>query len=480
LNVLAFSNHLLFDVCALTVFDRESLKVQDVDQYVPEILAAWNKLQPVFARSGFPKFVGLASAIPLKTPLEQRLVDVYSVWMSASAALTLPIMEEILANEWIPQFERTVVEAYPAMAKEAAMRVAERNGPADSPYGRTLGVLWCARGEPVGLADESVSRTLPVVDPQMDLVPEQPQYLKLARAQREYYAEQRYLGIGFRRGTRFVPTWDHHPFTWTDEAFWMFDNVAKMCQFSNLFRGLACGQFEQLLNVEYPQNNLPFVILASNNPKDAPELPYLNADLNNNGHLDQYYTFVGVAYRRAVSEIMPGLFRNPMRAARASEPYAAVAYATVRVFIPKPRLTWQVGGPATPPGMPAGGVPGQIPPLPPSDGGGPPPSDPDGPLPPLPGAGATQREWVRQGPWRWRPRDGQERGWVLWQHWGLTNQHWTVQLVPSGLSDAGRPFLATILQADLRPLFPEFSQEGIVPPNLGNLADGDIGWISPH
>ena len=70
--------------------------------------------------------------------------------------------------------------------------------------------------------------------------------------------------------------------------------------------------------------------------------------------------------------------------------------------------------------------------------------------------------------------------WELWQHWGLTNQHWTVQLVPSGLSDPGQPLLATILQTDLRPLFPEFSQEGIVPPNLGNLPDGDIRWISPH
>ena len=410
LNVLAFTNHLLFDVLALTAFDRESLKVNDVDRYIPEILAEWNKLQAVFARSGFPKFVRLAPVIPLKTRLEKRLVDVYSVWLSASAALTLPIMEEILTNEWIPQFQRAVVQAYPAMAKEAAMRVAERNGPAGNPYGRTLGVLWGTRGDPVGFADETVSRTLPVVDPQMDLFPEQPQYLKLARAQREWFAKKR-LGTGFRRGTKFMPTWEHHASTWTDEAFWMFDNVAKMCQFGNLFRGFACGEFEQLVNVEYAQSNLPFVILASNNPDDAPELPYLNADLNNNGHLDRYYTFVGVAYRRAAPEMMPpGLFRNPMRATRASEPYAAVAYATVRVFIPRPRLTWvraEGGGPPPAPGMPAGGVPGQIPPLPPPDGGGGPPPDParvaadsghrssDGrdepppepeePLPPLPG-----------------------------------------------------------------------------------------------
>ena len=240
------------------------------------------------------------------------------------------------------------------------MLVAERNGPAGNPYGRILGVLWGTRGEPVALADQSAARTMPVVDPELDQTPEQPQYVSLARAQREYFAKQRYLGIGFRRGTKYAPTWTGHPFTWTDEAFWMFDNVAKMCQFGNLFRGFACGQFDQLFNVDYPQTNLPFVILASNNPKDAPGLPYLDPAANNNAHLEQYYTFVGVAYRRAAPEMMPGLFRNPMRATANSDPYAATAYATVRVFIPSPRLVWVVtGSTTTNPGMPAGGVPGR-------------------------------------------------------------------------------------------------------------------------
>ncbi len=376
LNVLAFTNHLLFDVFALTAFVREAVQVQEVDQYIPEILAEWNKLQPVLARSGFPKFVALAPLIPQETRLEQPLVDTYSAWMSESVLLTRPIMEEILAGEWIPQFQRAVVQAYPAMAQEAAMLVAERNGPAGNPYGRILGVLWGTQGQPVGLVDQSSSRTMPAVDPEMDQLPEQPQYVQLARAQREYYAKQRYLGIAFQKNhTRYARTWSPpgHASTWTDEAFWMFDNVAKMCQFGNLFRGFACGQFDQLFNVDYPQSNLPFVILASNNPKDAPELPYLDPAANNNAHLERYYTFVGVAYRRAAPEMMPGLFRNPMGPTRTSDPYAAVAYATVRVFIPSPRLEWgwiplAAGrGPARPPpsdpGIPAGGVPGQIPPI---------------------------------------------------------------------------------------------------------------------
>ncbi len=479
LNVLAFSNHLLFDVFALTAFHREAQSVYDAQRYVPEILAAWNGLQPVFARSGFPKFERLAPAIVRKTPLEQRLVDVYAAWLGATSTLTLPLLEDILRNEMIPEFQRAVVEAYPDIAQAAAMRVAERNAPPGSTYGRTLGVLWRTNAQPVGFAEEVLSRTMPVVDPQMDLISEQPEYLRLARAQREWFVKDRYLGIAPRRGTRFYPTWRYHAPTWTDEAFWMFDNAAKMSQFGNLFRDFACGQLDRLFNAEYPMSNLPFVIRASNNPDDGPELPHLDPSFNNNAHLNQHHTLIGVAYRHPVRQTLPQYFRNPMRPSRALEPYSAVAYATVRVFIPKARLVWTLDCPPPPFDNPAGGVPGEIPPLPPPEDD--PPPDPEEPLPGLPGAG-HRHEVVRQGSWRgeWPriPGGPKEREWELWEHWGLTNQHWTVQLVPSLLVDTAQPVLATILQQD--PGLPEFSEERIVLPNLGNLSDDDIGWISPH
>ena len=54
LNTLAFTNHLLSDVFALTAFMREA-RDRNSEQYVPSILAAWNEVGPVFAEVGLPE-----------------------------------------------------------------------------------------------------------------------------------------------------------------------------------------------------------------------------------------------------------------------------------------------------------------------------------------------------------------------------------------------------------------------------------------
>src|SRR5208283_3850380 len=73
MNTLAFTNHLLCDVFAVTAVLREA-RDENSASYVPQILAAWNKVAQVFSASGFQKFVALGSAIQLKTPLEQQMV----------------------------------------------------------------------------------------------------------------------------------------------------------------------------------------------------------------------------------------------------------------------------------------------------------------------------------------------------------------------------------------------------------------------
>ena len=109
MNLLAFTNHMLFDVFALIAYCREA-RDGHAEKYVPEILAAWNGLNRVFARAtGFPKFPRLGTAIPQKTPVEQEYVRAFCVWAGAASELTLPVMEEILREEMIPQFQRAVV-----------------------------------------------------------------------------------------------------------------------------------------------------------------------------------------------------------------------------------------------------------------------------------------------------------------------------------------------------------------------------------
>src|SRR5208283_1670835 len=74
MNTLAFTNHLLCDVFAVTAILREA-RDRNAQSYTPRILAAWNTIGPIFQSSNFRKFQALGSAIVQKAPLEQRMVD---------------------------------------------------------------------------------------------------------------------------------------------------------------------------------------------------------------------------------------------------------------------------------------------------------------------------------------------------------------------------------------------------------------------
>jgi len=69
MNTLSFTNHLICDLMATTAWMREA-RDRNAEQYVPDILAAWEKESSVFARSGFPKFEALGRAISQEADLE--------------------------------------------------------------------------------------------------------------------------------------------------------------------------------------------------------------------------------------------------------------------------------------------------------------------------------------------------------------------------------------------------------------------------
>lgn len=407
MNSLAFTNHLMFDVFALTAFMREA-QARNSEPYVPTILAAWERVGQMLAGAPLPKFSELGRAIIQKVPLEQDLVTAYSQWAAAAAEPILPMLEEILAQEMIPRYQRAVLQVYPEIAQRAAMEIALRNSGGARDERAILGALWRTDVTLVGSDVELFDRSLPVIDPLGDVLPDQLRWINLAREQREQVAH-RYLGH------------------WNGDAMWFFDREAKMCQFGALWRSFTCGYLNQLLDQEYPYANLPMLI----QPPDE-------SGLEPGQLLEQDYTFVGVAYRRALPEMAPIVFDNPMG-------NDDVAYAAVRVFIPTRRLVWVYHHPSA--DYPIGGVPGEFPTLPPEE-------------PPQPSAD-EEGYWVV----------GREPG--TSQVWNLLNQRWTAQLVPATCR-----MLPAILQTD--PPLPEFAQENIRLPNLGDLSSPEINLISPH
>lgn len=420
LNTLTFSNRLLFDVFALTAFMREA-RDRNAEKYVPEIIEAWRSEAGKFIKSGFPKFERLGPAIMAKVPMEQELVRAFCDWGAAVSQRALPVLEEILRAEMIPQFQRAVVQTYPVMAQMAAQEVALRNTAPDNGRGPLLAALWRTDVVLVG-ADELANRTLAVADPAMDASGEPEGLLGEAREQREHWAKE-YLGV------EGPVHWDH---SWNDQTLWFFETEAKMSRFASLWRRFTCGYLEQLLNEEYPTSNLPHLIRDGKATGLLPE-----------AYLDRYFTFVGVVYWRRLPEMLPGLFSSPIRG-------DALAFSEVRVFVPHRRLEWQHLVPTTPE-TPIGGMPGNFPPLPP----------PPGSEEPTPPAERGSGRWViaRQG--------------GISTRWDLLNQHWTVQLVP-----VAAPQLAQILQT--QPALPQFAAANIQLPSLGNLSTADMGRLISH
>lgn len=407
MNSLAYTNHLMCEVFALTAFLREA-RDRNAEPYVPSILAAWNRAGLMFSGSGFEKFDDLGPAIIEKTPLEQELVATFSNWAAAVSEQSLPIMEMILQEELIPKYQRAVVEAFPEIAQTAAMEAANHNGWRAHGRGELRGMLWRTSVQPVGGSAEATDPSLPVVDPVWGTMPNQATYLRNARQQRKDLAH-------------------HYLSDWNEEALYVFDHYAKMSQFNGLWRGFTCGYLEQLLNEEYPLANLPFQIRTERDDV-----------LNPTEHLDQEFSFVGVAYWGQFPEIMPRLYRNPSE-------NTGIAYAEARMFVPHRRLVWLWHHPWSQ-RSPIGGLPGE--------------------LPTLPGEEDFTPEPIGEGYYYIGRQPVPDA-------WNLLSQHWTCQLVP-----ATTPTLPQILQT--YPPAPGFEGNVVQLPDLGTMTTADIQLISPH
>lgn len=434
MNTLAFTNHMLSDVFAITAFMREA-RDRKAESLTPEILANWQRVGPAFTGSPFPKFDQLGPAITEKVPHEAEMIQTYSDWAAAASELMLPVFEEILAQRMIPEFQRSLVEATPQMAQFAADEVARRHGQSWPQSTQLRAVLWRTIGDPVGGSEESTRRTMPVVDPVMDEVPNQATYVSTAKRQRDSLA-YKYLR------------------DWNAVSLEVFDEYGRMSQFSNLWRIFTRGNLKQLLNEEYPNTNLPFQIRT---PVSRIE------DLNR--HLEQDFMFVGVVYRKQIKNHIPGIFKNPVES-------DTQAYAQIMLFVPRRRLLKWYPGSSTSGGSRSFGVPGQsgtfgVPrgPIPP-----PGPSNRDDP------DSDSEDNWFVTREYRWTHLDRESASAVRSRgvepiRWDILNQNWTMQMTPA--TSQGIPKILS-RQPYVNGVGP------VKTPNLEGLSVEDLQWLSHH
>jgi len=409
MNTLAFTNHLLADVFALTAYMREA-RDGNAASLTTEILDNWERIGPFMATAPYSPFADLGLAIQEKVPHERQLVSTFSAWAAASSELMLPVLETILAQEQIPQFQRTVVALGPLQAQAAANEVARRHG-ASWPRPVTLqAVLWRTSGDEAGGPSEMDRHTIPAVDPVLDMVPTLPRYQSNARNQRRTLA-RRYLA------------------DWNNETMSVFDQYGKMSQFGNLWRIFTCGQLRKLLEVEYPDHNLPMQIRFADEPPRSM-----------NEYIERDFMFVGVVYQPKLDDFMPSLFRNPLAV-------DSQAFAQVEMFVPRRRLIWVRSGGVNPAGSSMGGVPGDIITLPP-------------PVPPPPGGVTNDPAWIVG-----RQSGGHHPG-----RWDLITQNWHTQLVPA----------TTLMIPRILSTQPTLNNVTTQVPNYQNLGAEDLPWLSQH
>lgn len=300
MNTLAFTNHLLCDVFALTAYLREA-RDRNSESLTPEILEKWNTMAAEFSDAPHRKFSDLAQGIPAKTPLEQDLITAFSEQNATVSESLLPVMEQILDFEMIPEFQRALVIALPQLSVAAADEIASRHGPADRGLSGSDAMrarMWQTSGFEFESIGSSGLSQMPVADPINDISQRQPDYFSRGIAERKT-AANRYL--------------DYLNYQMLRD----FDEHAKMSQYSNLWRGFSKAYLRELLEDEYPESNVPYQIRRSDSSRQV--------------EIESDYMFVGVTYWGPMEERMPGLFSNPNSGVQ-------VAYAQSRLYIPRGRL----------------------------------------------------------------------------------------------------------------------------------------------
>jgi hypothetical protein len=432
MNCVAFANHMLCDVFAMTAYMREG-RDRNAESMVPDTLAAWSRIAPIFQGSQFEKFQRLGGAMPQRIQQEQELVTAFSEMTAAKSQMCLPVLEYILGmpeslngqpfdlgnggpdaaarSHLIPEFQRAVVLAIPEVAQLAMQEVTEQHLGGRATSGPQAGrgptsALWRSRVIRVGdrYEQDPLERTLPAVDPTREgydarVRSEVLSYADAARGRRNQLAGH-YLGLwNYDRG------FDLGPFH-REERNEGVRVYAKMSRFHDYWRIFTCGQLNRLLLEEYPNTNLPHMLRTYSDGRDPIEADHM---------------FVGTVFNPSGSNFMPGMFDGRRNSGDLPDDF--MTFSQAFLFLPKWRFVngshWL---------CPAAR----------DFGGG------------LLGEDQCIDNWP--------------------QEWGLFSQNWLARLVP-----ATTPNLDQILQVG-----PGQSMPGVRNPPMGNLTTRQIRRVSFH
>jgi hypothetical protein len=343
MNCVAFSNHLLSEVFALTAYLREG-RDRNAEQLVPPILAAWEQMAPVFARSQFPKFARVGGVLPTRIRQEREAVEAFGELSALKARMMLPVFEYILGipeykdgqpfgadpqqaarTHLIPEFQRAVVRVIPQIASRVALDLARRHLGNGTGTRTTQAALWRSRVARVGSQSEEdpLERTLPAVDPAPEGYDAQTNgavlsYLSSARDARNSLAH-RYLDEWNNDST-----FDLGPFY----SYGLADGVqssAMLSQFYYLWRTFTCGQLNRLLGEEYPTTNMPHMMRRYSDGRDAIESDHM---------------FVGTVFSPGGNSFLPGLFdgRRSNNNPQGASPHT-LTFTQAFLLLPRPRYT---------------------------------------------------------------------------------------------------------------------------------------------
>lgn len=427
MNSIAFTNHLISDVFALTAFFREA-RDQQAARHVDEILDHWRRVAPHLESSEFPKFSQLGVDIQRKVPIEEQMVLQYVIWAQAASQQMLPVLETILQEELLTQYQRDLLIYAPQTVQAATNEVAQRHSESWPVPAELTAVMWRTIAEPLGGPSEEDLRSIPIEDVLLDPFANTAASIDEARTVRDGLAK-RYLT------------------EWNNESLRAFDQYGKMSQFANLWRGYTCGQLDRLLDEEYPSTNLPMRL--------RPDY----GDFSPLSGLERDYQFVTVVYARPISDRIPRLFRNPLTADQ-------VAVAQVQVFIPRQRLrTGNVvhffeKSISSSGENHLGGMPG------------------DYVNDPVPGPANRSARSDKRQYWRdhhhyldWLMGVRRETAGTDGEVWSVMNQNWEIQLVPATAS-----MMPQILSQP--PRLP--GTESVTPPALGTLTSDEMQMLIQH
>jgi hypothetical protein len=227
----------------------------------------------------------------------------------------------LAGDRLLPEYQRDVIALFPGLAQETADEIALRHGlpqgrlpqglgqartapPSQfGPRGPQAGVLWLTRGVAVAAADESdpLSRTLPVIDPNIDGA----DWGRLTDiGDRQVAAAVRRLEVA------------------TQALRALHDQLPESRRQDASLLGDATRYLIRLLEVDYPNTNLP-MILRSQTGRTATGESTPRASDN---------SIVATVHRTFDREHGSKLFINPL-ASRSD----AVTFAQAEFFLPRPR-----------------------------------------------------------------------------------------------------------------------------------------------